>query len=289
MSQRLTSFTMVLLVAAHLVGCDEENGSNERRTLRERDQDAALSLVRLDLNRGVTGVRRAAEYAASRLVIEDEERRERELRQVFQRIRRPPRAVEELMLTPITFLAAVGTDGEVVARETDPDPMRGYDLAAVAPVVRRALEEGQSGYELTELPAQLDSGEESSSETILFAAPARREGRIVGAVAAGLPLWRLSQQLSRQLQLDNAEQLQQGHLVWALVYRGDQLHHSAGFPPGLVEITPNAAARAEGLARSSGGYTGEVQQYGRWYGYLILPLPSVGRDVGLVLFRSDPP
>jgi hypothetical protein len=269
-----------------LLGCNEEKGSNERRALVERDQAVALDVFRQDLRRGVVGVRRAADLMARRFPDPDEARRERELRATLQRIQRPPRAIEELMISPLSFVAAIGTDGKVIARDTDPDPMRGYDLAAVAPVVRRALQQGEAGYELTELPSQVEG--ESTSVTILFAAPARRNGEIVGAVAAGLPLWRLGQQLSRQLQFQNAQELQQGYHLWALVYRGDQLHHHAGFPPGLVELTPNAAARAEGLRASAGGYTAEVQQYGRWYGYLVLPLPRLGPDVGMILYRSDP-
>jgi hypothetical protein len=51
---------------------------------------------------------------------------------------------------------------------------------------------------------------------------------------------------------------------------------------------PDAAARAAGLANSPGGYTGEVMQFGRWYGFGVLPLPELGPDVGAVIFRADP-
>ncbi len=284
MAPRLSHVSVLVLVAACAVGCDEEKGFNERRAIRERDQGTALQVFREDLRRGVIGVGRAADRVAVRFGDPDEARREREMRSRLQRMQQPPRAVEELMLSPISFVAAVGMDGKVIARDADPDPMRGYDLGAVAPVVRRALDRGESGYELSELPSE----GETTSVTILFAAPARRHGRIVGAVAAGLPLWRLTQQLSRQLQFENAQEVQQGHHLWALVYRGDQLHHHAGFPPGLLELTPDAATRAAGLRTSPGGFTGEVQQYGRWYGYGVIPLPRLGPDVGMVLYRSDP-
>ena len=39
---------------------------------------------------------------------------------------------------------------------------------------------------------------------------------------------------------------------------------------------------------SRGGFTLEREQYGRWYAFAVLPLPSLGEDVGVVLVRSDP-
>lgn len=272
---------------ALLAGCNEEKGANERRLIVAQDQAVVLRVVREDLHRGQVGVRRAADLMARGFLVEDPEQREREMRQVLRRIQQPPRAIDELMVSPISFVAAVGTDGKVIARDVAPqdDRMRGFDIAEAAPVVRRALA-GEAGYELSELPSLIET--DPPSVTILFAAPARREGRVVGAIVAGLPLWRLAQQLSRQLQLENAQALQQGALLWALVYRGDDLHYHAGFPPDLRELVPSPQARREGLATSPGGYTGEVYQYGRWYGYGVLPLPRLGDGVGIVLFRSDP-
>jgi hypothetical protein len=275
----------VVALLCVVAGCDEEKGFNERRALRERDVVTARNVVSRDLERGVRGVQRAAQLVARRFPDPDPERRERALRQLLVRTRQPPRAIEELLTSPVTFVAAVGTDGRVVARDAEPDPMRGYDLGAAAPIVRRALVEGVAGYALSELPGTAEG--EQTSVTVVFAAPARREGQIVGAVAAGIPLWRLAQQLSRQLQLENAAALQRGELLWALVYKGDRLHHHAGFPPGLVELTPSASVRSQALAASPGGYTAEVQQYGRWYGYLVLPLPRIGEDAGMILYRSD--
>ena len=63
---------------------------------------------------------------------------------------------------------------------------------------------------------------------------------------------------------------------------------SAGFPPDLRELIPGPPARRAGLERSAGGFSGEVQQYGRWYGFGVIPVPTVGEDVTLILFRSEP-
>ena len=51
---------------------------------------------------------------------------------------------------------------------------------------------------------------------------------------------------------------------------------------------PDATRRREGLSASPGGFTGELQQFGRWYGFGVLPIPTVGDDVSIVFFRSDP-
>ena len=218
-------------------------------------------------------------------LVEDRERLAGEMRTVMRRLQNPPRPIQELMVTPISFLAAVDRDGIVIARDAEDDRMAGFDLADACPVVQRALA-GSAGYELSEIPSLVEGG--PPSVTVVFAAPARHDGRVVGAMAAGLPLWRLSQQLTRQLQLVNAQQIARGELIWAMVLRGDERHHHVGFPPDLLELVPDAARRAEGLGRSPHGFTGEAQQYGRWYGYGVLPLPAVGDDITVILFRSDP-
>lgn len=279
--------SLTLLVLLVLAGCDSEKGSRERRLIVEKDQALVLRIFRDDLRRGVVGVERAAGLMSRGFLVEDAAQRERELRQVMRNVQKPPRAIEELMISPITFLAAVGTDGKVIARDAEPDLMRGFDMAEASPAVRQALEEGKSGWALTELKSTVE-GDDRTSLTILFAAPARHEGRVVGAMISGLPLWSLSEQLSKQLRYENADAVRNGAIVWALVYRGDELHQHVGFPPDLLELVPGPEARAEGLSKSPGGYTGEVYQYGRWYGFGVLPLPRLGDDVGIIMFRSGP-
>ena len=88
--------------------------------------------------------------------------------------------------------------------------------------------------------------------------------------------------------LGKESEINQGLILWVYLYRGDQLHHH-GTPADLDTIVPDAAARNAGLARSPGGFTGEVAQFGRWYAYGVVPLPRIADDVGAVIFRSDPP
>lgn len=270
-----------------LLGCDSEQGRNERRKIHERDMPAVQRLIRQDLERAMQGTREAGDRFARGFLVEDPAQREREIRQVLRMLRNPRRtqAIPGLMTTPVSFIAAVGADGKVIARDTEPDPMRGFDIADAAPIVRQALR-GESGYALSSLPSLEEDG--LPSVTILFAAPSRHDGEVVGAIVSGLPLWRLTQQMSRQLQLDEADAVSGGELVWALVLEGDEQHYHGGFPPDLRELVPNATIRQQGLSESPGGFTGEVQQYGRWYGYGVLPVPTIGEEVTVILFRSDP-
>lgn len=268
-----------------LVACDQERGLNERREIAAADVPAVNHIVRQDIDRGLRGVEIAAERVARGFLVEDRSRLARELRTVMRRFQEPPRPIPELMVSPITFLAAVGMDGRVIARDAEPDTMVGFDLAETCPVVQRALD-GALGYELSELPSLEEGG--LPSVTIIFAAPSRHEGRVVGAMVTGLPLWRLAQQMTRQLQLDNASQISGGELIWVLILRGDEPHYHAGFPPDLREMVPDAARRARGLSGSPHGFTGERTQYGRWYGYGVLPMPAIADDVQVIIFRSDP-
>jgi hypothetical protein len=121
-----------------------------------------------------------------------------------------------------------------------------------------------------------------------MAAPAHYKGEVVGALVLGIPLWRLQQRLSKQLQMEEAgKSKKQGVVIWSYIYRGDELHHH-GTPRDLDQIVPDAKTRKAGLARSPGGFTGEAQQYGYWYGYGVRPLPLLGKDAGVIVFRMDP-
>jgi len=286
MSTSMKHLRLVPLVMLVLAGCNGENGLRERREIHDADMAAVQTIVRSDLDRGIRGVTTAAERMRRGFLVEDTERREREMRSVMQRLQEPPRSITDLMVLPITFLAAVGTDGIVIARDADEDLMRGFDLAEANPVVQRALD-GATGYELSEIPSREEGGQ--PSVTIVFAAPARHEGRVVGAMVAGLPLWRLAQQLTRQLQLDNADQISRGELIWVLVAYNEENHYHAGFPPDLRTLSPDLERRTRGLADSPGGFTGEFQQFSRWYGFGVLPVPAIADGVQIVLFRSDPP
>jgi hypothetical protein len=118
----------------------------------------------------------------------------------------------------------------------------------------------------------------------VMAAPAHYQGKVVGALVLGIPLWRLQQQLSKQLQMELAGK--DRVVVWVYVYQGDKLHHH-GTPPDLDKLVPDTNTRKAGLAKSPGGFTGEVAQYGFWYCYGVRPLRVFGPDLGVVIFRME--
>ncbi len=281
MTRALSISVSLLLLAA----CDGDRGLNERRDIHAHDMPDAKLLIRQDLQRGQRGVAEAAERLRRGFLVEDPEQRAREMRQVMIRLQQPPRSINDLMVLPITFLAAVGTDGVVIARDAEDDRMQGFDLGEHVPVVQRALE-GSPGYALSEIPSVEEGGEPSVS--VVFAAPARHEGEVVGAIVAGLPLWRIGQQLTRQLQLQHAEEISRGELIWVMLLRDDEQHFHGDFPPDLRLLVPDAARRREGLSASPGGFTGELQQFGRWYGFGVLPVSALGDGVSVIFFRSDP-
>lgn len=238
--------------------------------------------LRDDIDRHLVGVQRAADRIAPGFAVPDPATREHQVRVALKKLRVPPRGVMELVASPMSFMAAVDASGVVVARDAEPDQMKGMNLAEQFPVVRRALS-GSRGYALSEF-ASLERGGEPSV-TILFAAPSRAQGRVVGAIVVGIPLWRLQQRMTKQLQVETAGE--PGTIVWAYVYRGDKIFHH-GTPPDLDQVVPNLAARRAGLASSPGGYTGEMSQFDVWYGFGVMPLPRIGPDVGVIVYLAKP-
>jgi len=279
--------SLSLSLSALVVGCSETGAAPARRAVREVHAAEVKRMLREDVARHLVGVARAADRLAPGFTAElpDEQTRERQIRFALRKLHEPPRGVPQLIASPMTFLAALQPDGKVFARDVSPDPMKGMQLGTLFPSVRIALNEGHAAFALGEFP-RTATGDPSPS--IVFAAPsrARDDQRVVGGAALGIPLWRLEQRISRQLQLDHASV--QGIVLWSYVYRGDALIAQRSAHPDLDTIAPDAAVRRAGLARSPGGFTIEREQYGRWYAFGVLPIPMLGEDVGVVIVRSDP-
>ncbi len=275
---------------ALLVGCDG-NATEAQKRSHDEHMGYVAQLIRQDRTEHRSGIREAAERLAPGFVAEVEgpEERERQMRYALRYVQEPPRGVPEFIVSPMSFLAAVGSDGVVIARDgtAENDRMKGQNFAERFDVVRRALEEGRAGYELVEFESNEEGGE--SSFSMLFVAPSKRDGEVVGAAVAGIPLWREAQRLTRQLQVDAGEV--NDLIFWVYLYKGDQLFHF-GTPEGIDaqmnEGVGTASARAQGLEKSPGGYTGEVLVNGRWFAYGVLPIPSLGEDMGAVIWRADP-
>jgi len=234
-----------------------------------------------DIQRHLAGLQLAATRIAPGFVRVQGEKQEKEMRMVLRLVRHPKKGVEQLIISPMSFIAAIDKNGVVIARDTEPDRMKGMNLAHLFPVVKEALS-GKAGYAVGEFKA-IKKGEQPSV-TVIIAMPSRYEGEIVGGLVVGIPLWRLSQRLSRQLQAEHAGQ---GVVLWVYVYRKDKLYHF-GTPKSMDELVPSLEERRQGLKRSPGGYTGEVAQFGSFYGYGVRPLRVLGDDIGVIIFRMDP-
>ena len=274
---------VALGAALGLTGCSEKGAPEARKKIRTEHTARVASILREDIDRHAVGLRHAADRIAAGFVKVQGEQQEREVRQVLKLLRSPKKGVPELVISPLSFIAAVNKDGIVVSRDAEPDQMKGMNLGKLFPSVQRALA-GTETLEINQFESLNKGGK--PSVTILMAAPSHYQGQVVGALVLGIPLWRLQQRLSKQLQMEEAGK-KPGTVIWVYIYRGDELFHH-GTPRDLDQLVPDGKVREAGLAKSPGGFTGEVQQYGYWYGYGVKPLSLLAPDGGAIVFRMDP-
>jgi hypothetical protein len=278
---RVVRSTVLIALVFAGVACGKDGAPDARKLIRTQQSPRVEAVVLDLLTRHNAGLRQAADRIAAGFVRVSGDQQETEMRQVLKLIRSPKKGVPELVISPMSFLAVVGKDGRCIARDLEPDQMKGMPLAEQFPVVAEALQ-GKTGLSMGEFKG----AEGKPSVTILMAAPAHYRGQVVGALVLGIPLWRLQQVLSKQLQMELAGK--DRVVVWVYVYGGSELHHH-GTPPDLDKLVPSDAVRRAGLAKSPGGFTGEIAQYGFWYGYGVRPLRVLGPDIGAVIFRMEPP
>jgi hypothetical protein len=272
----LLSSSLLLLSTA----CGKAGAPIAREKILHEHAPRVQSFLLDVMARHSTGIEHAADRIGAGFVKADPAALEAEMRQVLKLIRSPKRGVPELVISPMSFIAVVGKDGKCIARDIEPDKMRGMDLAKQFPVVADALN-GKAGHSIGEFESETP---DKPSVTVLMAAPAHYKGEVVGALVLGIPLWRLQQLVTKQLQMELGGK--ESIVIWAYVYRGSELHHH-GTPPDLDKLVPDDAVRKAGYAKSPGGFTGEVQQYGYWYGYGVRPLRIFGPDIGVILVRME--
>jgi hypothetical protein len=260
--------------------CGKSGAPDARQKILHEHAPRVEKFVLEVMERHATGLAHAADRISAGFVKADPAQQESEMRQVLKMIRNTKRGVPELVISPMSFLAVVGKDGKCIARDVEPDRMKGMELAKLFPVVADALQ-GKMGTSMGEFESEDPN---NPSVTILMAAPAHYKGEVVGALVMGIPLWRLQQLITKQLQMELSGK--ESVVIWAYVYRGAEVHHH-GTPPDLDKIVPDEAARKAGYAKSPGGFTGEIQQYGDWYGYGVRPLRVFGPDIGLILVRMQ--
>ncbi len=270
---------LLFLGLAVLAGCENSAAVERTRTqLRDVDYPRVQALVEQDLANHQAGVVKAADKLAPGFSVSDPEKREAQVRAALRILQQPKRGIDEFVASPMSFLAAVGLDGVVIARDRDPDRMKGQDFKSRFDPVARALE-GTASIGLGEFYAE--DPEAPSSWSILFAAPSVRDGKVLGAVLAGIPLSRLAQRLSRQFRVEQ----EAGAPVWVYLYKGNRLFHW-DTPPEVDALVRDPAARARALNASPAGYTEKARLQGELQVYGVFPLALLGPDLGTIIFRT---
>ncbi len=272
-------------------GCEDQEASASRAAIATKHAKRVRAIVREDRARIRAGLRIAAERLAPGFFVEGTGARERQIRAALRRVQdmeaSPRVRIAQLAISPLTFLAAVGPDGRVIARDAEPDRMKGEPFAERFEAVAAALR-GEPSEALVTFESRGRDGSRGSHHSWLFTQPVRGEGgAVVGALVAGVPLWREAQRLSRQIRLEHATEIGKGLVLWVYLFVGDRLYHF-GTPPELDEHVPDAPERAEGLARSPAGFDGALNVLHRVYGYGVYPLPELAEGVGMVLLRAEP-
>jgi hypothetical protein len=270
---------ILFLAAALLTGCEDDAAlARGRAQLRDVDYPRVQALIREDLQKHQAGVLKAAEKLAPGFALSDPVARESQLRAALRILQQPKKGIDEFVASPMSFLAAIGADGRVIARDRETDRMKGQDFKERFEVVRKALG-GTAATGLGEFYAEDPNA--PSSWSILFAAPSIRDGHALGVVLAGIPLSRLAQRLSRQFRVEQAE----GAPVWVYLYKGNRLFYW-DTPPEVDALIRDPEARAKALAISPAGYTEKVRLQGALEVYGVFPLGLLGPDVGTIIFRT---
>jgi hypothetical protein len=273
------SWGILLLAVAALSGCEDSAAVERTQTqLRDVDYPRVRVLVEQDLENHQAGIVKAAAKLAPGFAVSDPATRENQVRAALRILQQPKKGIDEFVASPMSFLAAVGVDGIVVARDRESDRMKGQDFKTRFEVVRLALG-GTPATGFGEFYAE--DPEAPSSWSILFAAPSLRDGQVVGVVLAGIPLSRLAQRLSRQFRVEQKK----GSTVWVYLYKGNRLFHW-DTPPEVDALVRDPVAREKALAASPAGYTEKGRLQGELQVYGVFPLALLGPDVGTIIFRT---
>ncbi len=277
---RIWFFAVFLTLAA---GCDDPP-SKAPALVRNVHAEEAVDTIHDDIDFLMTGTCAAAKKMGQGL---DVNAPEKELRAALRILRAPPpRGLSELAGAAISFLAVLDANGVVLARDMkdeERDLMQGQNYAARYDVVGDALKEVTNKHALVEFPALED--EADSSWSYVFVCPIVRDGELIGAAMSGIPLQRWANRLRRKGLLDHVDEPGLQYAVF--FYRGEREFHPKEGAAVIVGL-PEAAKRKAGLAKSPGGFTGEFTLASEHYAYGVLPIPSLGRDTGVMIVRNEP-
>ena len=128
---------VLLLGLGVLAGC--EDGAAVQRTerqLREVDLPRVRELVEQDLANHQAGVVKAAKKLMPGFSVTDPVVREKQVRSALRILQQPKKGIDEFVASPMSFLAAIGVDGLVIARDRETDRMKGQDIFAHVHLVK---------------------------------------------------------------------------------------------------------------------------------------------------------
>jgi len=268
-------------------GCEPAGAPGARRAILQEHVPRVKELLRQDREKHWEAIQEAAQRIGPGFAVEPPESREAQMRVALKRVQELPRGIAGLVVSPISFLAAIDRDGTVIARDVDDedDTMQGQDFAERFAPVAAGLESGTPQMALVSFENE-DDDEDVNRSSLMFVGPAHRNGEVAGAAVCGIPLWREAQRLSRQIRVDLAPQIESGLIVWVLMYQGDDLIVPPDAPTEITSKLPEPSALFGRLEQDPSGYTGEFQAFQKWYGYAVVPTPSFGEDVGVVVLRA---
>ena len=245
----------VAVARSALSGCGPDGAPNARKVIRETHAAEVKHLVVDDIDDHLVGVKAAGARVAPGFAVVDPKRRESQMR------------------------TALAPADQATARHSSADRLGAHVHRSRRAERRRARHRRQRGArphdrgrprEAVRAGAQRSGGQRRATRWTRFLRSKRgpraafrccsrrlraKDGKVVGAVLTGIPLWRLSQRLTKQLQLDHVSE--KGAILWVYVYQGDKLHHF-GTPPDLDTMVPDAAGAKGRPGREPGRLHGRV-------------------------------
>jgi len=275
--------TSVLIGTLSLVCCGgDKEAKHAQKMTRELHLPEIHKILAADRQKYFRGLAKVAEKIAPAMALEST-LRQAQLNKELSRAYKPPRGSPELFSAPFSFLAALDAQGIVIARNGKDNGLIGMALKERAQQLAPIFG-GQT--ELSAFAKLKDAEQDARASALwLFAVPVLWEQKNAGAVAMGIPLWRLAQRIDRQLKVDHSTE--RDLVTWIYVLEGGHWHHF-GTPPELDARLPNPMKMQAKLRAQPQGFTAHLEFFGRHYGYGVYPLAEIGPSVAIAIFRSDP-
>ncbi|MDX2054360.1 MAG: hypothetical protein SFV15_18310 [Polyangiaceae bacterium] len=194
--------------------------------------------------------------------------------------------VQDLRVAKSTFFAAATADGTVLRNDREQDLMAGKSLFGAYPELRQAL---THGYVETEGSMPEASGVKGKPDAQWVAgSPVKVDGQVRGLYATGWSwsayAYRLEFALRSSVRGGVTEQ-QKEPLVYVFVVSGK---HAYGAP-----VSPRVSAQAVeqlnplATATEQTPFSTHLEITGRTFGLAVIRTPSLGKNVGIAVLRSE--